>query len=330
MPVIDPEGFEDFFDAPPDYAREIGSEPGVTPAKVMRIGRLKPDGPLVYLGNVELKRLMAAPELLYHEIQGTPESVIRKGRHYWECPVFRVKRSEFGDIKVGHEIVRAKHHYSCTLVLRSRFKRGSRKGYPYLCLDRHLKLKGKTYKKVKYRKEEVLIFNSLIVMQEWLENRTYNPWDTADKFLTTGKWDYGFDMVLGNSIRSPNEYKWVYGLCEDFDDALEEVFRSPEIIELLLATNKNDVPFSYPMAYQGRRLTLQDDTITSSDYLVRLAIAQALAGPDPTHDEENWIGQPVYKSAKYLYCRHLDNMNERIVSDKSDEVPYREEYDFED
>ncbi len=82
----------------------------------MRIGRLTADGPLVYLGNVELKRLMATPELIYHEIQGTPENVIRKGRHYWECPVFRVKRSDAGDIESGHEIVRAKHHYSCALV----------------------------------------------------------------------------------------------------------------------------------------------------------------------------------------------------------------------
>ncbi len=167
-------------------------------------------------------------------------------------------------------------------------------------------------------------------MQEWLENRTYNPWDTADEFLTTGKWDYGFDMVLGKSIRSANDFKWVYGLCDNFATASEEVFRSPEIVKLLLDTNRNAVPFTHQKAYQGRRLMLQDDTITSSDHLIRLAIAQALAGPDPKEDENDWIGQPVSKHARYLYFQHLDNMNERVVLDKSDEVPYRESREFKD
>lgn len=331
MSTIDQKQLEEFFDIAPDDAREIGVDFAQI-TKVMRVGRLKPDGPLVYLGNIEILKYLDVPELIYYERRHTPEEMFIRARHDGrQRLVFSVEISPHDSvIKPGWEIIGAKYCYSSTLVQRSAFKKGSKKDRPYLLLDKRIRLKGKSYKETEHNGEPAILFNSISSMEDYADELPHDFWNKNLIELKTGKWSYGFELALTDAILTPSKPSWVYGICENFEATAKELFNTPEVAKLLLDTDKNDIDFANCRAYQGIRLFLQDDTITSSDHLMRLAIAQALAGPGPDKNEDDFLEEPVTKLVSYLYTKHLNNMNRREARAERHNVSYREEYELDD
>src|SRR5579875_1157698 len=134
---------------------------------------------------------------------------------------------------------------------------------------------------------------------EWLESHLeFDPWEQGKRYVAgisfpNGFWNPDFRNTSGD---------FVFGCCPDKETAIKALLRSRPIKALLEMTRKNRIIFSH----EGKNTRLFPEVIEEAEFLMAIAIQQALAGPDSVR---NWKGKPVSDYVSEIYRSHLNNLN---------------------
>jgi len=279
-----------------DDAQEIGALPAQRAATAMRIAQKRgAEGPLVYEAEIPVFVGMRWRSMAYG------------GGHchgWWRLEVQAPAKPAV--IQRGHALVVAEHPYSNGWVQAAPFKRALRR--------ERLDLGNRP-------------FSSPQELITWIEALLYDFWEKGN-FLTAGISAPERPSKPQAAVRNLHEQAaLVFGICDDFGDAVKALMGTEEVDKLLKDTRKGTLRF-WPswvdLAEPPARADelLYDLLIPEAWELMQLAVCQALAGPD--EDSAPWIRQPVTAKVNHIYREHLYNRYRTLVRERRKLVPYDE------
>jgi hypothetical protein len=144
-----------------------------------------------------------------------------------------------------------------------------------------------------------------------------HPLDWLERNLEYDLWEKGAHYVAG--IGSPNGFqeesrntggRFVFGACPDFETLVQEMFQTRAVRDMLVQTEKNTINFWYSKADIANPPRLYPEVIEEAKTLMGLSIQQALAGPSGPAKE--WLGKPVSRLVRWIYCNHLNDRNKSV------------------
>jgi hypothetical protein len=133
------------------------------------------------------------------------------------------------------------------------------------------------------------------------DETNYDFWENDD-YWTAGISDPGqpgFEEVRRNTTTA-----WHYGIVENYDQVVAGLHASAEVVRLLDLTDNGTLRFWPTHLPNGKSFSdefkmLHSDTKESSNWLMMLAVRQALAGGGK--DVARWSGQPVVGLVEQCY-----------------------------
>ncbi|HLJ85525.1 MAG TPA: hypothetical protein VKZ53_01800 [Candidatus Angelobacter sp.] len=297
----------------PDDSEEIGAVPLEHQSTVMRVGfDRKPNDPIVFEG--ETPAVVRFSERTWVYRYSPANSEIRRSRR-WRLEIVVTadvkdkKEDEKDDDKKDVKKPRQPHIRERHLAVTTREPYGS-KWVEHAIFRRFFK------KPDSERNEPVvpeLKDNEHPV--DWLERRKeqnekdkiYDPWEKGSRYVA------GISVPNGHYEDPRNSSgSLVLGACPDFDSLVTELMRSDDIRRMLRHTEMGTFVFWHRDVEE--RPTLHPRVIEDSEYLMGLAVQQALAGP--SQDTQKWENERVSKLVEFIYAAHLNNSNRMAVREQ--------------
>lgn len=268
----------------PDNAREVGVMPLRSAATAMRVGR----------NGHSLSYLEEAPiyvAMTWRFVEDGP------GRRYnwWRLELKSDHRNR--SIRPGHQLVVAEHPYGNGWIHHAAFKPGSRKG----ALDRIDAANSS--------------FASVDDAVRWIDHLGHDYWEKGN-YLTAGisQPELPFDpLEPPRNVQQSGLF--VFGICDDMEEAEERLLQEATTQKLLEATERGTLRFWSPDAKLASIPPLLDEVKDDRWSLISLSIRQALAGPH--RHGERWIGHPVAEKVDQIYRGHVNRRNRKLTDERS-------------
>jgi len=278
-------------DGDPDEATEIGSMPQTQVPTAMRVGTAEAGGDeLVYLGETEL---WVTPTWKIEQLN------TGKTHQWWRLEAKVPGKNS--PITKTYDLVVAEAPYHNGWVHHAPFKPGSKKS------DAE-----------RPRPQDQPDIHSGDDLLKWLEqDLRYDYWEKGN-YLTAGiSAPQPAFAETGDRRQIKTGGLYVFGACENYNEAEAKLFQSEAVQTLLRRTEANTIQFA-PKGVGAGNIRLYPEVIDDAISLLYLSIRQALAGPDD--DGEDWLDRPVTDRIDQLYRNHLNNRNRVVAERRKKEV----------
>jgi hypothetical protein len=259
----------------PGEASDIAADSQLRPVKAMRSARVGDDW--LYVGEQDMLASLTWKQFSHKDFA---ERIRWTRMEFRRSVTHGVGEYEIG---AGDHLVVTEWPYSNGWVTHARFKLGSRK--------KRADLNSESYE------------DGMTLIRA-LESLPYDYWETGS-YVTAG-------ISMPSAPHAPSEnlrmFKvdrlFVYGVCHDFDLAVNEIVRTDFVQAMVdrVVSGKLDVG----RFGSGRRL--HPRTREDRNYLALLAVRQALAGPV---DGRIKVGEPTTRLFDFIFRDHLYNSSRR-------------------
>jgi hypothetical protein len=271
-------------------ATEFGSAPLDRPVHLMRTGRGS-GGKLAFLGEAPATEHRTARICRWMDRTGTERCT-----SWWEVRVTVPAGSR--DVLAGHSLVLVEWPWSRAQVDEAVFKRPSKKGKGH-----------RAEPPVRELEDESALL-------AWIAAQPQDYWEKGSRL--TASVARPRPLQDGSAaLRAAPGARLVFGACVGSpDDCADELYRSPEAVELMRRL-END-----RLAFWPREAARLMESVPKCAYpevkeqapaLMHLAAKMALAGP--VEDSGRWTGRPVMMLADAIF-RNLVNLHNRRVGSR--------------